>query len=160
MNDSKIEAFWQRFLRSLPAGSEPPPLASAWPFGDNPDLANELGALVLAGIKTATCASLEEMALDGESLPRVGDLSVILDGAGNPLCVIETVEIAVTPYDAVDARFAFDEGEGNRSLAYWQEAHRRFFSRTLTPKGLSFRPTMPLVCERFRLVFPPPNRTG
>jgi uncharacterized protein YhfF len=47
----------------------------------------------------------------------------------------------------VDQAFAFDEGEGDRSLAYWRAAHRRYFSRQGT-----FAPDMLLNCERFRLV--------
>ncbi|WP_050747442.1 hypothetical protein [Sodalis glossinidius] len=35
------------------------PGASFWAFGDSADMADELGALVAGGIKTATCSALE-----------------------------------------------------------------------------------------------------
>lgn len=57
-------------------------------FGDNPALADELAALVLAGIKTATCWA----ASDG-ALTRVGKRMVVVSGSGRPLAVIETVEL-------------------------------------------------------------------
>ncbi len=44
-------------------------------------------------------------------------------------------------------RFAADEGEGDRSLAYWRRAHTNYFTR----RG-EFAPDMALYCERFRLV--------
>jgi uncharacterized protein YhfF len=47
----------------------------------------------------------------------------------------------------VDAGFARDEGEGDRSLAYWRGAHREYFGR----QG-KFSEDMMLMCERFRLV--------
>ncbi|NIP23207.1 MAG: ASCH domain-containing protein, partial [Phycisphaerae bacterium] len=58
------------------------------------------------------------------------------------------------PYNEVDAQFAYDEGEGDRSLAYWREAHERFFSRFLPNIGLEFSETMPLVLEQFRVIYP------
>ncbi len=54
----------------------------------------------------------------------------------------------------VDAAFAFDEGEGDRSLDYWRGAHERFFTRTLPDIGKTFNETMPVVCERFEKVYP------
>jgi hypothetical protein len=47
----------------------------------------------------------------------------------------------------VDAAFAFDEGEDDRTLTSWRSGHERYFRRL----GV-FAPDMPLICERFRLV--------
>jgi uncharacterized protein YhfF len=154
MNEADvIAAFWQEYLDTLPEGQRPLSY-TAGSFGDNPALADELAALVMAGHKTATCGALWEYEADLELLPKVGELSIIKDGQGRPLCIVETVEVTVTPYSAVDARFAFDEGEGDRSLAYWREAHWRFFSRTLPRIGRQASEDMPLVCKRFRRVYP------
>jgi uncharacterized protein YhfF len=111
-------------------------------FGDNPALADELLALVLSGRKTATCTTP-----DDPNLSRPGERWIVLDGGGKPSCVIETVEIEMRRYDEVDAAFAHDEGEGDLSLDYWRDAHRRYFGR----QG-KFREDMVLVCERFRLL--------
>ena len=147
-----IERFWLDYLASQ-QDEQQSPIAEAWDFGDSPQMADELGGLVMAGVKTATCSALWEYEADGEPLPQVGGLSIILDGAGQPLCLIETVEVTIRPYDQVDAAFAYAEGEGDRSLDYWRAAHRRFFSRTLPAIGRQFDQTMPLVCERFRVVY-------
>jgi len=53
--------------------------------------------------------------------------------------------------DRFDARFAYEEGE--RSLAYWRDAHWRFFSRTLLNVGREPTMEMPLVYERFRVIY-------
>jgi uncharacterized protein YhfF len=86
-------------------------------------------------------------------LPKTGLKSTVLDGNGHPLCIVETTEVEVRPSDEVDARFAYEEGEGDRSLEYWREAHWRFFSHTLPNIGKEPTPDMPLVCERFRVVY-------
>jgi uncharacterized protein YhfF len=111
-------------------------------FGDSPALADELAALVLAGLKRATCWA----ASDG-MLTEVGKRMVMLDGAGKPSAVLETVELVQRRFDEVDAAFAYDEGEGDRSLAFWERAHRAYFTR----KG-QFVEGMLLYCERFRVV--------
>jgi uncharacterized protein YhfF len=72
---------------------------------------------------------------------------VLLDGAGRPRAVIETVELTQRRFPDVDPDFAYDEGEGDRTLAYWRKAHETYFSRL----G-QFTPDMLLRCERFRVV--------
>ena len=151
---SNIKVFWEAFVASLPVGSSPPVAYEAWSFGDSPEMAEELGRLVRMGVKTATCSLLWSYEAEGEALPAVGEFSVITDGAARPCCIIETTEVEVKAFNQVDEQFAYDEGEGDRSLAYWQEAHWRFFSRACAAIGRKPDETMSLVCERFRVVYP------
>jgi uncharacterized protein YhfF len=111
-------------------------------FGDTPAIADELAALVLAGVKRATC-----WAATAGAVTKIGKQMVMTDGAGRPLAVVETVELTRRRFRDVDAGFAYDEGEGDRSLDYWQAAHRRYFGR----RG-EFAEDMCLYCERFRVV--------
>jgi uncharacterized protein YhfF len=111
-------------------------------FGDGPELADELLELVLKGVKTATCSTEDE---PNTSTP--GERWIVLDGSGEPRCVIETTELTYRRYGEVDAAFAHEEGEGDRSLDYWRQAHRNYFGRLGR-----FGEDMMLMCERFRLV--------
>ena len=61
--------------------------------------------------------------------------------------VLETVELTRRQFGEVDTAFAYDEGEDDRTLADWREAHTAYFIR----RG-EFSPDMELYCERFRLV--------
>ena len=97
---------------------------------------------MLAGKKRATCWAAGE-----GPKTQVGKQWVVLDGGGVPLAVIETVELTQRRFDEVDEAFAFDEGEDDRTLASWRQAHRNYFGRQGT-----FAPDMLLYCERFRLV--------
>ena len=119
--------------------------AVTFAFGDSPELADELLALVLAGRKTATCAALASFGEDGEPMPGIGRRDVVLDGRGRPAVVIETVELTVRRFDEVDAAFAEDEGEG--PLDDWRKGHEAYFRR-----NGGFSPDMKLLCERFRVV--------
>lgn len=154
MDADRIEAFWRSYLDTLPTDS---PIREeeyeAEGFGDSPELADELGALISDGTKTATCSALWEYEAEGSPLPGVGEKLIVLDGKDEPLCILETTEVEVRPYDEVDARFAYEEGEGDRSLEHWRDAHWSFFSRTLPLIGKEPSLEMPLVCERFRVIY-------
>jgi uncharacterized protein YhfF len=152
---NNVQAFWISFQESL--GLEPTTdrLPEAWGFGDSPEMADELGHLVALGIKTATCSLLWQNEAEGEATPKEGALSIILDGAGQPLCLIETTEVRIVTYDEVDAQFAYDEGEGDRSLSFWRDAHWRFFSRVCATLDREPAADMPLVCERFQVIYRP-----
>ncbi|MEL7974255.1 ASCH domain-containing protein [Isoptericola sp. F-RaC21] len=128
----------------------PPP---AWSFGDSPELADELLALVLDGVKTGTAAAVWEYEAADEPLPRKGDLSIVLDGAGVPRVLIRTTQVETVPFAEVTAEHAAAEGEGDRSLADWREGHERYWRRTLAQIGREFDPTMPVVCERFKVLY-------
>ena len=153
---TEISSYWSGFLATLPNHAPYHNLGtlSAWGFGDNTRMADELGELVLQGIKTATCSMLWEFEADHEPLPKPGDVSIILNGAGDPLCIIETLEVEMCPFEAVGADFAHDKGEGDRSLEQWREAHWRYFSRICRQIDKSPQTDMPLVCERFKVIFP------
>jgi uncharacterized protein YhfF len=149
-----ISEYWQKFLATLPPKSPyriHKMIAESW--GDSPAMADELGALIAAGTKTATCSALAEWEYEGEEIPQPGLLTIVLDGKGDPLCIVETIEVTVKPFHQVDAAFACEEGEGDRSLEYWRSTHKRFFERTFACIGAEFSEDISLVCERFRLIY-------
>lgn len=153
MSDPALEAYWSAACLAL--GLDPAtPRPEAFAFGDGPALADELIDLVLAGRKRATTGALWEYEQGDEPLPEVGDLAIALDGRGVPRCVLRTEEVRVLPMNEVDADFAFAEGEGDRTLSSWRDAHERFFRRFLPTIGLAFQPDMPVVLERFSVAYP------
>ena len=111
-------------------------------FGDGPELAESLLSLVIAGAKTATCWA----ARDGQ-LTRVGKRMIACDGEGRPRAILETIALDQRRFSEVGEDFARKEGEGDLSLKWWGEAHRRYFER-----NGGFDPEMMVWCEEFRLV--------
>ena len=154
MNKSEIERYWYAFLSSLPANSKYfGKNYVAEGFGDNPKLADELGQLIMSGKKTGTCSALWEWEAEGNPIPQPGLISIVLDGLDHPICIIETTQVLVSRFNAVDEEFARAEGEGDLSLNYWREAHKIFFSRVLSKFDREFSEDMPMVCERFKLIY-------
>jgi uncharacterized protein YhfF len=144
----RIDRFWDEFVSAT--GIDGP--YEAWAFGDDsrPELATKLALLVRDGPKRATAGLAAEYEQGNEPLPKVGDMSVILDGSGSPSCVIRTNEVRIKRLGAVDEAFAWDEGEGDRSLAWWKDAHIRFFAHL----GVAIDDDTEMMLERFDLVWP------
>lgn len=145
-----VRRFWSTFCAEN--GVDPDERYDVFAFGDSQEMADELAELVLHGPKRATAGLLADFA--DEPLPVVGAHSIVLGGAGQPVCVIRTTEVLVRPFRDVDASFAWDEGEGDRSLAYWRDAHIDFFTRMCAARGEVFTEQLPTVLERFALVWP------
>jgi uncharacterized protein YhfF len=148
----EILPFWQRFEAAL--GSEVASrFCEAFHFDDNEAGATELAQLVLEGRKRGT-ASLEwSFATTGRPRPRPGDLSVVTDWHGRPLCVIETRAVVVMPFEEVGADFAAVEAEGDGSLRYWREGHWQYFSGECERIGRRPDLRMPVLCETFEMVW-------
>lgn len=151
-----LAPFWQRFAATR-GGVDPARFHEAFAFGDSEPLARELATLVLDGAKRATAGSVWSFEHRGLRLPAPGDLSIVTTWAGEPLCVIETIEAVVRPFDEVTADFAAAEGEGDGSLASWREGHRRYFTRECERSGRTFSEDMPVLCERFEVVYREPG---
>lgn len=154
-----IRPFWDAFQSSV-AYDASPRFYEAFHFDDNEPTANALAALVLSGQKRATAGLLWTNEVTQKPLPKVGALSVVTDWQGVPLCVIETTHIEIVPFESVTDGFAATEGEGDKTLRHWREAHWRFFSRECRRIGREPTLQMPVVCERFKVVYPMSDGEG
>lgn len=148
---SQIKNFWREFCDV--SGTNPETPYDFWYFGNTSEMARRLGELVLKGDKRATTTLLES-AQKFDDAPSVGDHSIVTDFEENPMCIIQTTEISTLPFDKVDAEYAFVEGEGDKSLYYWREGHRRFFTNDAAENGLEFNEKSLVICQKFRLLYP------
>ena len=146
-----LRPFWKSFAQSV-GGDVASRFYEAFHFDDNEPSANELAALVVAGIKRATAGLLWSFEAANRQPPKRADLSVVTNWSGTPLCVIETRHVEIVPFDEVSEEFAATEGEGDGSLRYWRDAHWAYFGRECARIGRTPDPRMPVVCERFEVV--------
>lgn len=151
--NEKAASYWKDFRRATGLADVDTPY-QVWYFGNTSEMARELAELVLSGKKTATASSLETNKLQPENAPIDGGYSVVTDLEGEPMCIIQTAEIRQVPFNEVDAAFAFDEGEDDRTLESWRKAHWDYFIREAAELGFSFDENSIVCCERFRLLYP------
>jgi len=148
-----LSAFWGEFAKSTGGGADEARFYEAFSFGDSEVMAGELAELVLQGTKRATAGALWTFEAEGKRLPQRGDLSIVTNWSGVPLCVIETVSVEVVPFCDVTAEFAATEGEGDGSLSFWREAHHQYFGRECASAGREFNETTLIACECFRVIY-------
>ncbi|CAN5311206.1 hypothetical protein BH23ACT9_BH23ACT9_07460 [soil metagenome] len=130
----------------------------AFAFGDSEAMADELAQLVLTGPKRATAGAIAEFEAEGEPLPEPGQLWVVHDGRGRPVCIIRTTETRRGALaEIVDPAFAWDEGEDDRTHEGWLAGHTAYWTRGLPSIGASFSADLDVLLQRFELVWPAPG---
>jgi uncharacterized protein YhfF len=149
---------WAAYLRMHPEYADDDPPSER--FGDSAALADDLLGLVLHGPKRATADAVTSFVHAGEPLPRIGGHWIVHDSTGAPRAVLRTVDLRLGPLGSVDAQFAWDEGEDDRTRESWLREHRRYFHRVLPRMGLDFHDQIEIVFERFRVVWPPELADG
>ncbi|WP_154794954.1 hypothetical protein [Occultella kanbiaonis] len=143
--DDAIDRFWrvarlkgkvtrlELFVGQAPRDTIPPP---AWSFSDDRSTADEFVAEVLAGTRTSIVVTVAD--LGDEPAPDIGDLSILLDGGGEPRVLIRTTAVV---------RQAVGDGGGVGAEA------------GLTPGGDPLPNGTEVLAERFEAVYPkPPKR--
>lgn len=145
------QAYWTKFCNATGTSGMCPPLDQ---FGDTPALAYDLLALVLSGQKQATCELKYWFDSRAIPLPKSGDYWIITNGRGEPKSIIQTTRVDLCAVKDVDAQFAWDEGEGDRSLSHWKTEHDAYYQRQAERDGFIYSDNMICVCERFKRVWP------
>jgi uncharacterized protein YhfF len=151
MKSAQTEKFWDAFCKDCGITSADYEVVA---FGDSPEMADELGSLILNGPKRATAGLYRDFENDLDGLPKVGGYVVVVDGKAAPLCIFQTTEVRIRPLSSVDEKFARDEGEGDRTREWWLAAHADFFQRQAEREGFEFTPNIKTVFERFKVVWP------
>lgn len=116
-------------------------------FGDSPEMADELLRLVLTGKKTATVS----VVLENEKTPKVGDLSLVLNGQGQPACVIKTVYLETVKFCDLTWDMVKLEGE-DETFEQWRAGNIRYWTRDAVKRGYTFTEETPITFEHFELV--------
>ena len=113
-------------------------------FGDTPAMADSGLADVIARKQVATCGALALISPDNP-MPAVGVEEIVLDGSGNPGCILRTTDVIIRRYNEIDETFA--RQEACDSLDQWRQIHQAYFTRS----GC-FSENMELICQYFDVV--------
>ena len=123
-------------------------------FCSDEENANICAELVLSGIKTASCSLKESYKYTNYDIPMSGDLLIVTSWDHAPVCIVEITETKEVKFSEVKDLHAHKEGEGDKSLSWWNKAHVDFFSRECEELGIEFNKNMTLILEYFKVVYP------
>jgi uncharacterized protein YhfF len=145
-----IEQYWNEYANKMNLSIETP---AAWMFGDgSKEMGDELGQLVVKGLKTGTCSAHCVYELENEEPPKMGQYDIVLDGSNQPLAIIQYTKVELVKMNEVTPEFAKSEGEGDLSYQYWYEEHVKFFTWELGLYNLTFSDDLLLTCQTFKVV--------
>lgn len=147
----EIERFWLEYQRACGVQVEG---FSATAYGHTRALADELAALIAAGAKRAHATLERDFEVEGDALPRPGEHIVVLDGRGTPQAIVRLRHVERRHFNEVDDEFAFECGEGDRTLAWWLVAYRQEFAERAEAQGFQVGERAVLILEYFELVWP------
>ena len=156
----EYEDFWAAGERLHPELRCRERFLEAFAFGNSERMAKELNELVLSGVKHATASLAWRYEHDPVPQPKAGDLSIVTSWSKQPLCIIETTSVEVVPFGEVSEDFARTEGEDDGTLESWRRNHTKFFAEECVRIGRNPSESMPVVCERFRVIFQPSSPPG
>ncbi|MCB4808886.1 ASCH domain-containing protein [Tamlana sp. 62-3] len=151
-NNASVQTLWNNFIKANPEYknyNRP----EAWYFCDNQSDANDCANLVVKGVKQATSTSLWWFKTNNYALPKVNDLNIITTWGGEAKAIIKTIKVEQVPFNKITANYAKIEGEGDKSLKYWQDVHWAYYAREMAVKGEQPSPNMIIICEQFKTVF-------
>ena len=152
--DSKSKEYLNKFLSSLPQEvREKYTKFDAYYYCADEENANICADLVLKGDKRASAGLLWSYEVENEPLPEIGQLTVVTNWEKIPQCIVETNSVEIKQFKEVNTEFAFEEGEGDKYLKFWRDVHWKFFSIECEEMGRKPSQEMPIVLERFRLVY-------
>lgn len=112
-----------------------------WRFSSVTD---HLATLIATGVKTASCGSLAGC-IEDNVFPMIGEYKIVENSRGEPVCVIRVIGLHLLRFSDVTAELA--RKEGDLSLEYWRNEHRRFFQ----VEG-SYSPEMDVIFEEDTLI--------
>lgn len=121
-------------------------------YGDSAELSRKLLALIRSGHKRAGTGLLWWHEHEGEPIPQVGDIEIVLTHDDRPSVITRVTRVEVLPYREVSAEYAAIEGEGDASLDFWRQSHWNYFSRVCTMIGKVPTEEMLVVCGVFEVL--------
>lgn len=146
-----LDQYWQNFLSQK--GLDPDTKCAGDLFFQAKGFVGaELTALVLSGQKTAFFSSYAGFVIDQEPLPLSGELYIVVDRTGQPVCVIELESVNILSFNEVTWEMAKQEGE-DENLEAWREKKQESLEEEGAILGFDFSPDIKLVFQTFKVVY-------
>ena len=116
-------------------------------FGNSPEMADELLELVLAGKKTATVSVI----LEEEPQPQIDDVSLVLNGRGEPACTIRTTYLETVRFCDLTWEMVRQEGE-DETFEQWKTGNYGYWTQDAARRGYTFTEETMMTFEQFEVV--------
>jgi uncharacterized protein YhfF len=150
---SSVEQFWSRCKEAL----DSEPLGDRYTvrrLGNTAALSRDLLGMITRGEKTGGFSRPED--LPGGTPPAQGDYVIFTDFEGVPRCLVRIEECRRMQFREIGAEQTACESEAARDPEVWRDIHRRYWTPMLAAEGRTFSEEMPVIFQRFRLLYSEP----
>lgn len=116
--------------------------------------------LIRSGDKTGTFSLPWIRERTGKNLPGVGDAIVLVSFDSKPQLVVRITEITEVAFGDISEEHTAVDGSPVRALAVWKPLHIDYWNERLLPLGLAVCDDMPVLIEKFELVYDAAGQVG
>jgi len=147
-----VVELWDSFVNQNPEYKDHE-LGEWFHFCDNEKDAKVCAQLAQDGIKQASSTSLWWFEKNKADLPEVGNIYVVTDWYKIAKAIVEVVKVEQVPFNKITEEYAAMEGEGDKSLTYWNETHWEYYNKEMEEFNEKPAEDMLIVCEQFKTIF-------
>ncbi|MBW7930990.1 MAG: ASCH domain-containing protein [Gammaproteobacteria bacterium] len=126
------------------------------PIGNTPQLSRSLLQLIARGEKTGLFSDPAAM----DPVPAAGEYFIFTDHAGKPHCMVRLTESRVLRFADVGPAETACESPAARDPAAWRKIHGRYWQGVCAAAGREFSEEMPLLFQRFELLYAEDEAAG
>jgi uncharacterized protein YhfF len=125
-------------------------------FGNSAAISDVIVPLILSREKTGTFALESEFEHSPNEAPKVGDVYVVTHFGGDPALLYRVTEVERVPFSQISHAHVQVEGPNARTVPVWRKIHWDYWGATLRAQGREPSEQMPVLFQRFEVIFPEP----
>ena len=152
---AQLEGFWEQAKAARPDADIGDTYQVRWIGLDEPTT-QQILELIAAGDKTGTFTLPWIIERTDQPDPVVGDCIILITFDGTPAQLVRLTEIERVPFGAMTAAHTAVDGSPVRALEVWKPLHTEYWNGLLAPWSLRVGDDMPVLVEKFELLYQQP----
>lgn len=150
-NQQPIDDFWNQAVNHTPTLSGDHQVRS---IGIDEETTGLIISFIKAGEKVGTFSLPWIMTAENLPMSYKGLPIILLSYDGKPELVVQLTKVFETSFGNIDSEVTSIDGPPVRDPDVWIPLHRNYWNGILKDYGISCTDDMPVLVEKFKLVFP------
>ncbi len=152
-SQSELNEFWREAKQEVTKAKLGDDYQVRW-IGLNDETTKQILGLIQTGDKTGTFTLPWIVARTDRVLPKSGDAVILVDFDGKPKQLVRLTAVDEVPFGKITSEHTAVDGTPVRGLDVWKPLHTQFWNHMLEPFDLSVCDDMPVLIEKFELLYP------
>ena len=150
---SELDNFWRVAKQEVTQAKLGDDYQVRW-IGLNDETTKQILELIQTGDKTGTFTLPWIVARTDQPPPKSGDAIILVDFDGKPKQLVRLTAVDEVPFGKITSEHTAIDGTPVRGLDVWKPLHKQFWNHMLEPFDLSVCDDMPVLVEKFELLYP------